>query len=114
MQVSQNQARRICDAIAELDSQHGGGYAANHPRELKWALTIDPWWPRVDYWLEVNQIYEVTVAEVLRDGLGIDTWNRGDEMRVALSFKEHGWKRKRVCLGMHREWRYVSPERRQR
>jgi putative DNA primase/helicase len=72
-----------------------------------------------DDWCEeeverLTPLTDVSVAEVLRDAIGIEPgrWTRADQMRVSAYLKARGWTRYQTRVGAKgdnlREWRYSA------
>jgi hypothetical protein len=92
MNISMRQVKRVCEAINHIDGQFGAGHALANPdkivAEVTWGRSKYSFWPYIREWLQRNRPAHVT-------------------MIVAECFKEHGWERKRVCIGSYRQWSYV-------
>lgn len=72
----------------------------------------DAWDGLVIEYIQKHLLAEISVAEILRDVLGIPQadWRQPDQNRVARALRNLGWTRRQVRDGNAREWRYFKHE----
>lgn len=83
-------------------------------REQELRMVDDAWGDIVARWIREGARREITVEEVMRDALHLDTgkWTRAEQIRVGIVLSRLGLIRRRSSASAsgHRPWVYVSPE----